>query len=223
MRHQRHNHYAISFIDLLLNLTVTFVALFTFAILLLNDPNHKKNDAPEKAKIMIVMDWDNNSSDDIDLWLLTPEPMRIGFNNPNGKIANLERDDLGKSYNYYKDNQGGIHYQNINREVITIRQKMDGHYVVDAYFYARHPDPQTNITSTGPVPVILTLIQIDPTYSELATQKVVLADVDSEETAFTFDIKDGNVINVRTDQQDHFVTKAQEEEGQDDNVEEDNP
>lgn len=200
----KHNHFLLSWCDLLLNLSVAFIAIAMVAIVMMAVAK-KTHDVDYKAKAMVIMDWDPNSSDDIDLWMLTPEPAKVGFSAPNDRIANLERDDLGKSFNYYKDDAGITHYQTMNREIITLREKMDGHYVVDTYFYSRHADPETRVTSTGPVTVTLQLIQIDPEYKELATKTVVLNDVRDDRTAFTFDIDNGVIGDVRTDLDEPFL------------------
>jgi hypothetical protein len=191
---------------------VSFAALFVLAAVLIADQKAKKHDVDQKAKIMVIMDWDGGSSDDIDLWLKTPQPSKIGYNSPNGRTAHLERDDLGKPFNFYVDSLGVKHYQAINREVISLREKQDGHYVVNAFFYARHADPVTNVTSTGPVSATVQLIEIDPAYRELGTQTVSMPDTQAEVTAFTFDIDDGEVDNIRTDVQESFVLSEIEDE-----------
>src|SRR6184192_3570470 len=136
---QFHNSH-LSFIDMLFNALTVFAALFILTVMIINDPTHKAKTVDERAKIMIVMTWDDNSADDMDLWVLTPEPAKVGYNHQNGNVANLARDDLGKSNDVYQDKEDNDHFIHLNKEVITIREKMPGHYVVDVMLYARNPD-----------------------------------------------------------------------------------
>lgn len=203
----KHDHFKMSLIDLLLNISVTFVALFMLAVISMNDPvKQKDHNADEQAKVMIVMTWDDNSADDLDLWLLTPEPAKIGYNAPNGAIANLERDDLGKTNDF--TTEGHVkHYVHLNREVLTIRTLKPGHYVVNVEFYQRKPDPERNNTlSVGPVAAKVSLISLDPHYNELAYSEVALPEEGAERTAVSFDVdSQGNVRNVDTTTQQPFV------------------
>lgn len=202
-----HNSH-LSYIDLLLNVCMIFAALFMIAIVLMNDPAQKdQKKVDEKAKILITMTWDDQSADDMDLWLLTPEPASIGFRNPNGNIADLTRDDLGVENDVYQDAAGVNHITRLNKEVIAIRTAMDGHYTVNGYFYSRHEDPESRLTSEGPENVVIQVIQIDPAYKELVTQTVSLdTTVDGRErTAVSFDIDNGAVVGIDTETQQMFV------------------
>lgn len=204
MRSYHNSH--LSFIDMLFNALIVFAALFILTVMIINDPTHKTKTVDERAKIMIVMTWDDQSADDMDLWLLTPEPDKIGYGHRDSKLANLARDDLGKVNDTFNDKYGKIHYIHLNKEVITIRDKMEGHYVVDVMFFQRQRDPENDgKMSVGPQEVTVQLIQIDPSYEELATKTVVLNNEREDRTALSFDIVGQNITNVDTVTQTPFI------------------
>ena len=62
---------SIGFTDMLFNLLVGFVFLFVIAFILINPPV-KKSDAPKKAEYIITLEWEDDSHDDVDLWVKEP-------------------------------------------------------------------------------------------------------------------------------------------------------
>ena len=65
---QRRTGSNLAFNDLLFNVLIGFVMLFVIAFLLIN-PIAKKADIPVKAEFVIVLEWDNESHTDLDLWV----------------------------------------------------------------------------------------------------------------------------------------------------------
>ncbi len=63
-------------------------------------------------------------------------------------------------------------------------------------FFRRHPDPETGQRSQGLVRCTVELIQVDPTYKQLEQRSVTLAEAGDEETAFGFDISNGQIENI---------------------------
>ena len=60
------------FIDLLFNMIVGFVFLFFIAYILINPiADDGKIDPPDVA--MLVIDWDDNSKLDVDIWVKDPK------------------------------------------------------------------------------------------------------------------------------------------------------
>jgi hypothetical protein len=198
----------ISFIDLLFGALISFAALFFLSFMLLNDPAHPQTKTvDERAKILITMTWADDSADDMDLWLLTPEPDAIGYTHPNGNIASLARDDLGLRNDFFVDpTTGKVHWIHLNKEVVTIREKMNGHFEVDVMFYARNQNPETGGITTGPQEVTVQITEIDPTYHEVVTRSVMLNEEKDIATVIAFDISNGQIVNVDTSPvQDDFI------------------
>jgi hypothetical protein len=127
---------SIAFNDLLFNLLVGFVFLFIVAFILINPPT-KRNDIPAKAEYIFVIEWDPESSDDIDLWVRDPNGVIVSFVNKEGGLLNLEKDDLGSANDSYTNPNGEVTVVKINREVTTMRGIIPGTYTVMAHVYSR--------------------------------------------------------------------------------------
>ena len=98
---RRNQNFLLSYIDLLMNLSISFAAIFMLAVVLINTPTKNQKIADERAKILIVMTWDSHSADDLDLWVKAPNGERVGFSHPSGLIAHLQRDDMGPINDYF--------------------------------------------------------------------------------------------------------------------------
>lgn len=209
MKKHNNNRYNfnLSFIDLLFNILITFAALFFLTLILVNKPTQdKKIDA--KAEIMIVMTWPDDSADDVDLWVLTPELNKIGFNNKSNTYVTLDHDDLGMTNDYTIDEHGKKHIILLNREVTSIRAWRNGHYVVNVHLYRRYQNPlKNNLIDNNPIPVTVELIQVNPTVKTVYRGTVLLAVEREEKTVFTFDIQNNTIFNI-TQEQFPFVYKT---------------
>lgn len=160
--------------DLLFNLLVGFVFLFVVAFLLINPPT-KKEDAPKKAEYLIIIEWDEDVNDDVDLWVRDPEGITVSFTNKTGGLLNLEKDDLGMSNDKWRKPDGTIVTIPINREVITMRGIVPGRYQVAAHIYSRkvkiytRPSGMTETVRDNTFgTIIATLVKINP-YGEVYT------------------------------------------------------
>lgn len=131
MRHKYSSFVGLN--DLLFNVLVGFVFLFVIAFLMINPPT-KKADIPTKAEFMIVLEWDEESEADIDLWIQRDDNDKIGYNNKESSVLHLERDDLGRISDTVNIN-GEISVVKVNREVITIRGIVPGEYFVGIHYY----------------------------------------------------------------------------------------
>ena len=126
---------SIGLTDLLFNLVIGFVYLFVIAFILIN-PVAKKGDVIKKAEYMIVLEWNHDYNDDIDLWVKDPAGNIVSFLQKSKGLMHLEKDDLGYSNDIYsKGNEQKIIY--LNREVLTLRGTFEGEYQVMAHVYNR--------------------------------------------------------------------------------------
>lgn len=192
----RNQNFLLSYIDLLMNLSISFAAIFMLSVMLINRPVKAQHAVDERARLLIVMTWDPQSADDLDLWVKTPGGEKVGYTHPNGLVANLQRDDMGPINDYIELPDGRRQYRRFNQEITSIRSMAEGHYVVNVEFFRRHPDPETGRRSEGPVHCTVELIQVDPSYKQLEQRAVTLAEAGDEETAFSFDITNGQVQNL---------------------------
>jgi len=123
----------LAFNDLLFNVLIGFVMLFVIAFLLIN-PIAKKADIPVKAEFIILLEWDNDSRSDIDLWVQRASDKPVGFSNREKAPLHLDRDDLGTT-NDKVVIDGKTVFLKTNRETTTIRGLIPGDYYVSVHAY----------------------------------------------------------------------------------------
>jgi hypothetical protein len=125
----------IGFTDMLFNILVGFAFLFIIAFLLIK-PEAKKQDFERKAEFVVVMEWDHDQPDDIDLYVQDPTRSKVHFRLPITNFMYLDKDDLGFANDIVKNVDGTITKVNINREVVTIRGIIPGEYIINAHYYS---------------------------------------------------------------------------------------
>ena len=125
----------IGFTDLLFNILVGFAFLFIIAFLLIK-PEAKKEDFERKAEFVVVLEWDHDQPDDIDLYVQDPTNSTVHFRLPIANFMYLDKDDLGFANDIVKNIDGTITKVNINREVVTIRGIIPGEYIINAHYYS---------------------------------------------------------------------------------------
>ena len=129
----------LSFNDVLFNALLGFVVLFVLALLLIN-PITKKSDIPAKAEILITLEWEDESADDIDIWVMGPGMgAPLSFQNKHSGYMHLDRDDLGRQSDYMWIDGERIVIK-INREVVSMRGVMAGDYYINIHVYNKGRD-----------------------------------------------------------------------------------
>ena len=191
---QSHDKYksTIGFIDILFNILVGFAFLFIVAFLLIK-PEAKREDFDRKAEFIIVMEWDSERQDDIDLYVQDPSNTIVHFRNARANFMHLDKDDLGKRNDTIMVN-GVEKIVKINREVVTIRGIVPGEYIVNVHYYSDYSE-HANVTRgpMSPLEVKVTVYKVNP-YSEVWQGTKTFTRKGQEETfvRFTMD-KDGGV------------------------------
>ena len=148
----------LSFNDVLFNALLGFVVLFVLALLLIN-PITKKSDIPAKAEIMIIVEWDDESSDDIDTWVKGPlMGAPISFQNKHSGMMHLDRDDLGRTSDTMIIDGKKIVIK-VNREVVTMRGIVKGDYYINIHVYNKPKGSE-------PTKYTVTLMDVNP-YKEV--------------------------------------------------------
>ncbi len=125
----------IGFTDLLFNILIGFAFLFIVAFLLIK-PEAKKEDFERRAEFVVVLEWDHDKNDDIDLYVQDPTNNKVNFRLPIANFMHLDKDDLGYANDIVKNINGVITKVNINREVVSIRGIIPGEYIVNAHYYS---------------------------------------------------------------------------------------
>ena len=126
---------SLGFIDLLFNILLGFAFLFIIAFLLIK-PEAKKKDFDRRAEFVIILEWDHDAPDDLDLYVQDPTNDKVSFRLPIANYMHLDKDDLGKRNDTIINADGSTSTVMINREVVTIRGIMAGEYIINAHYYS---------------------------------------------------------------------------------------
>lgn len=195
--------------DLLFNLLVGFVFLFVVAFLLINPPT-KKEEAPKKAEYLIVIEWDERSSDDIDLWVMDPNRTTVSFTRKEGGLLNLEKDDLGIANDQWITPQGERVTIPINREVVTMRGIVPGRYQIAAHVYSyRNATKRVggkNVPIEDDRTITATLIKINP-YGEKYRIQKKYTQRGQQITLFNFELDDKGNITLIDDRPNNIILR----------------
>lgn len=175
------------FIDLLFNTLMGFSFLFLVSLLFIN-PKADSAKVEKQAEYIISATWPQNLADDIDLWMRAPTGYTVSYLEKEVGWLHLERDDRGElNDTLLIDGKEEIHP--INQEIITIRKRFAGEYIVNLFYY----DAKTK----GPIPVDVRVDRINPKYETVYRQTVNLEKVNQEITAVRFTVKeDGGVHKI---------------------------
>ena len=183
------------FRDMLYLLSLSFAVLLIYALIQIHPPA-KKSEIERKAEFLIILEWDERSAADIDLWVMDPQENIVWFQQKTGGFLHLDKDDLGhRNDKIIIDGKEKIIY--LNREVVTIRGIVPGEYITNVHSYRKFKNT--------PVNGYVRLLKLNP-YIEYATEYFILKDVGDEVTVFRFEVnKDGYVTDIN---QDHhrFIT-----------------
>ena len=208
----------IGFTDMLFNVLVGFAFLFIVAFLLIK-PEQKKEDFERRAEFVVVMEWNHDQPDDIDLYVQDPTQAKVHFRLPIVNFMYLDKDDLGFANDVVKYKDGTTKKVNINREVVTIRGIIAGEYVINAHYYSSREwtrlgqlTTNTDIPSrkvdkkNDPLTVKIELHKVDP-YKIMWVGEKKFFKKGQEETFVRFSIdKDGNQIGDFSYEEKTFVT-----------------
>ena len=213
----------IGFTDMLFNILVGFAFLFIVAFLLIK-PEAKKEDFERKAEFVVIMEWDHDQPDDIDLYVQDPMQTKAHFRLPIANFMYLDKDDLGFANDVVKSVNGEVTKVNINREVVTIRGIIPGEYIINAHYYSErewtgarlntNPEDMGDITpktyvqksKLNDLTVKIELHKVNP-YKIWWVGEKTFTHRGQEETFLRFTIdSEGNQIGAFTYEKKKFVT-----------------
>ena len=207
---------SLGFIDLLFNILLGFAFLFIIAFLLIK-PEAKKKDFDRRAEFVIILEWDHDAPDDLDLYVQDPTNDKVSFRLPIANYMHLDKDDLGVRNDTIINADGTTSTVKINREVVTIRGIIAGEYIINAHYYSTRvysgsqlePDERTVDYRNRPqrdLTVKIELHKVTP-YSVLWAGEKKFTHRGQEETFLRFRLDtDGNIIPPFTFEPKEFVT-----------------
>ena len=194
----------VAFTDLLFNIVVGLAFLFLLAFILMN-PIAKEKDVEEKSDFIIVLTWDDESGDDIDLWVRDPLGHILSFRNRGVGMMHLDRDDLGLSNDKVKGPDGKVVYVYRNKEVVSLRGYSKGEYLVNVHVYNKKLWKDGKMHRSN---IKVELIKLNP-YAEVTQAEFVGIGRGQEFTAFHFTLNDeGEVIGIRDDREPLIGAKS---------------
>ena len=175
------------FIDVLFCCLLMLVAI----LFLLKTEEEKTKMRPPNVIYEVILTWDGESNDDLDLYVQAATGHVACFNNREGgqgSLIALDHDALGKSRNNSLANgqQGTV--VNYNEEVVSFRGVTAGENIVTVHVYSK-PDDE-------PIKATIKLIKIKP-YKEVVVRERTFTVTGEELTAFRFKTDaQGNVLEV---------------------------
>lgn len=172
------------FIDLLFNALLGFTVLYILAVIAVQ-PEQPKEGANLKAEFIISINWDENSPDDVDVWVRDPQGEVVSYLNKEAGWLHLDRDDRGDLNDTVVIDGEEVVYP-INQEIVTLRGLIPGEYVVNLYYY--------ETKSKQPVDATVKIERINPSVQTVFVEQVTLQQQDDELTAIRFHMtSDGEV------------------------------
>lgn len=142
--HHKSYYKSTSFLDLLFNMLLGFVFLFSIAFMMVN-PEIKKANVKNKAEYIITMEWHENSMDDVDLWIQDPLGNLVFFRQKDIGLTHLDRDDRGEVNDMVLLHSGVVKKIPGNREVASIRGFIPGEWVINVHMYSKKEVPPCSV------------------------------------------------------------------------------
>lgn len=191
--------------DITMNMALIFGVLFIIAFLMIQSKNNDVSKIDSVDTFLVTMNWIEATNFDMDIHVRNPEGEIINYYNEDKPWGTLERDDLGNSNDtQYVDNLPILF--NYNREVVHLRNMIDGRYTVNVHFYA---NKEVADRKTFPQSIEVEFLQLEPEYKIVYKKKLTIELAEKEEyTVFSFDyVKGTSMTNVDTIEQVPFVVE----------------
>ena len=175
------------FIDVLFCCLLMLVAI----LFLLKTEEEKTKSRPPNVIYEVVLTWDGNSEDDLDLYVQAASGHVVSFNNREGgqgSLISLDHDALGKRRNNsLGQGQEGTVVE-FNEEIVSFRGVTSGENIVTVHVYSKRDDSPTKAT--------IKLIKIKP-FTEFIVKEKMFETTGQEKTAFRF-VTDagGNIVDI---------------------------
>lgn len=199
MKHKNYSSQT-SFLDLLFNSLLAFVAFFALAILMIKKQDVETPSSVNKVEYMVSAVWPPDLNNDIDLYMADPLGNIVYFNRREDGLMHLDRDDVGTKNDEISLPDGSKFVYKENREIINIRGIVPGEYIVNIHVFS--------IRDKGkPTPVTVKLEKMNP-YKTVMVKEIVLNETGEEKTVFRFIVdKNGNITSIKEEPQKNMVGK----------------
>ena len=175
------------FIDVLFCCLLMLVAI----LFLLKSEEQKTKTRPPNVLYEVVLTWDGNSEDDLDLYVRAASGHTVSFNNREGgqgSLISLDHDALGKRRNnsLAQGTEGTV--VDVNEEIVSFRGVIGGDNIVNVHVYSKRDEE--------PIKATIKLIRIKP-FKEVVVKEKEFTATGDQKTAFRFTTnKEGDIIEI---------------------------
>ena len=148
-------------------------------LFLLKTEEEKTKSRPPNALYQVILTWDAESADDLDLYVQSASGHIVRFNNReggNGSLISLDHDALGKRNNSLQEGQEGK-ITEFHEERVSFRGVTSGENIATVHVYTKRDDL--------PVKAKIKLIKVKP-FKEVITKEITFESTGQEKTAFRF-------------------------------------
>ena len=174
------------FIDVLFCCLLMLVAI----LFLLKTEEEKTENRPPNTIYEVILTWDGESQDDLDLYVQSASGRIVRFNNReggHGSLISLDHDALGRRNNSLGEGQEGK-ITKFHEEKVSFRGVLEGENIVTVHVYTK--------VDKEPVTATIKLIRIKP-FKQVVTKQISFEAVGQEKTAFRFKTdKNAKVVEV---------------------------
>ena len=175
------------FIDTLFCCLLMLVAI----LFLLKTEEEKIKMRPPNVLYEVILTWDGESEDDLDLYVRAASGHTVAFNNREGgegSLISLDHDALGRGRNNSLNEGQAGKIVNYNEEIVSFRGITPGENIVTVHVYSK--------TDELPVKATIKLIKIKP-FKEVVVKEREFTLTGQEKTAFRFKTdENGNVLDI---------------------------
>ena len=186
-REPRRRYSATGETDMLYNLLFGFIMMFIVSFIFMNPIKENVSPVPPKAVMLVTMTWENDSIDDVDLWIHDPNNMVVGYRSTSVGLMNLQKDDTGALNDTVWVDGEEITIPS-NHETVSFRGIVPGEYSVNVHMFSKRTVGLTN--------VIVKIIRISP-FKILHERKLEMIQDGEELTAFRISLdKDGRASDI---------------------------
>lgn len=174
------------FYDMLFNLLIAFVLALVLALVAFNPEPAKVGDVPAKAEMIITVSWPDDNPNDIDAWALEPSGKTLWFRQRDAGMLHLDRDDRGDRNNSQLVD-GRVVSSATRQEIITLRGRLPGEYVINAHYYDSRDGQAVDVT--------VLVVQINPQARIVYTGSQRIQRKGDEKTLIRFTLDDSGIVS----------------------------
>jgi hypothetical protein len=167
------------FLDVLFLALLGFVVIAVLLLFHVNPPREGEKDTRPPGSVIFEMRWPDESCADVDLWVMGPDKVAVGYSNRESELSNLLRDDLG----FQRD------LSNLNYENAFTRGILAGEYQANVHLFSEH-----GCSPMIPVWVGASVRRPDQKTVSLAATEVQLTHTGHEITAFRFRLTEAGAM-----------------------------